>query len=70
VTELVEAGDSCALALKIEELSENPRRLDDLTKKGRDFAVKHLDPRVGRASYLEWIEKLVQIEKNDIGLYD
>jgi glycosyltransferase involved in cell wall biosynthesis len=60
VAELVEAGDPKALASKIEELSRNQSRLDELAKLGSAFAVKHLDPAVGRAKYLDWVEKLTQ----------
>lgn len=59
VAELVEAGDPKALASKIEELSRDQSRLDELAKLGSAFAVKHLDPAVGRAKYLEWVEKLI-----------
>lgn len=59
VAELVEAGDPKALASKIEELSRNPSRLDELAKLGSAFAVKNLDPAVGRKKYLEWVEKLI-----------
>ena len=59
VAELVEAGDPKALASKIEELSSNQSRLDELAKLGSAFAVKHLDPAVGRKKYLEWVEKLI-----------
>jgi glycosyltransferase involved in cell wall biosynthesis len=60
VAELVEAGDPKALASKIEELSRNQSRLDELAKLGSAFAVKHLDPAVGRGKYLEWVENLIQ----------
>ena len=60
VAELVEAGDPKALASKIEELSRNQSRLDELGKLGSAFAVKHLDPTEGRAKYLDWVEKLIQ----------
>jgi len=60
VAELVEAGDPNALALKIEELSSNQSRLDELAKLGSAFAVKHLDPAVGRKKYLEWVQKLIE----------
>jgi glycosyltransferase involved in cell wall biosynthesis len=60
VAELVEAGDPKALALKIEELSRNRNRLDELARLGSAFAVKNLDPAVGRGKYLEWVEKLIQ----------
>jgi glycosyltransferase involved in cell wall biosynthesis len=60
VAELVEAGDPKALASKIEELSSNQSRLDELARLGSAFAVKHLDPEVGRKKYLDWVEKLIQ----------
>jgi len=60
VAELVEAGDPKALASKIEELSSNQSRLDELALLGSAFAVKNLDPAVGRKKYLEWVEKLIQ----------
>lgn len=60
VAELVEAGDPIKLATKIEELSKNQSRRDQLAKLGREFAVKHLDPEIGRAKYLNWVEKLIQ----------
>jgi colanic acid biosynthesis glycosyl transferase WcaI len=47
VAELVEAGDAKAVASKIEKLSRNQRRLNELAKLGSAFAVKHLDPAVG-----------------------
>jgi colanic acid biosynthesis glycosyl transferase WcaI len=60
VAELVEAGDPKALASKIEELSRNQSRLDELARLGSAFAVKNLDPAVGRKKYLDWVEKLIQ----------
>jgi len=59
VAELVDAGDPKKLARKIEELSKNQSRLDRLAKLGREFAVKHLDPEVGRAKYLNWVQELL-----------
>jgi glycosyltransferase involved in cell wall biosynthesis len=59
VAELVDAGAPNALASKIQELSKNQSRLDELAKLGSEFAIKHLDPAVGRAKYLDWIEKLI-----------
>jgi colanic acid biosynthesis glycosyl transferase WcaI len=60
VAELVEAADPKALAKKIEELSHNQIRLDELAKLGSEFAKKHLDPEVGRAKYRQWVEDLLQ----------
>ena len=64
VAELVEAGDPVALARAIEELSEQPERLTDLAKRGREFADAHLSPEVGRAKYLEWVQSLIALGKN------
>lgn len=60
VAELVEAGDSKALASKIEALSLNQSRRNELARLGLEFAVKNLDPAVGRAKYLAWVENLIQ----------
>ena len=60
VAELVEAGDPVALARAIEELSKQPEKLADLAGRGRVFADVNLDPEVGRAKYLDWVEKLIQ----------
>jgi glycosyltransferase involved in cell wall biosynthesis len=64
VAELVEAADSKALAKKIEELSHNQIRLEELAKLGSEFAKKHLDPEVGRAKYLRWVEDLINPNKD------
>lgn len=60
VAELVDAGEPKKLATKIEELSKNQSRLDQLAKLGSEFAVKHLDPEIGRAKYLNWVGNLIQ----------
>jgi glycosyltransferase involved in cell wall biosynthesis len=60
VAELVEAADPKALAKKIEELSHNQFRLEELAKLGSEFAKKHLDPEVGRSKYRQWVEDLIQ----------
>ncbi len=60
VAELVDAGDPKRLAEKIEALSKNQSKLNELAKLGSEFAVKHLDPEVGRAKYLQWVENLIQ----------
>ena len=59
VAELVDAGDPKKLATKIEELSKNQSRLAQLAKLGSEFAVKHLDPEIGRAKYLNWVQELL-----------
>jgi glycosyltransferase involved in cell wall biosynthesis len=63
VAELVEAADPKALAKKIEELSRNQIRLEELAKLGSEFARKHLDPEVGRAKYRQWVEDLINLNK-------
>jgi glycosyltransferase involved in cell wall biosynthesis len=60
VAELVESGDPSALAKKIEELSANPERLKNLAESGYEFAIKHLDPKIGRAKYRDWVEELLR----------
>jgi glycosyltransferase involved in cell wall biosynthesis len=64
VAELVEAADPKTLAKKIEELSHNQIRLGELAKLGSEFAKKHLDPEVGRAKYLRWVEDLINPNKD------
>ena len=64
VAELVEAADPKALAKKIEELSHNQIRLDELARLGSEFAKKHLDPEVGRAKYLRWVADLINPNKD------
>ena len=64
MAELVEAADPKALAKKIEELSKNQIRLDELVKLGSEFAKKHLDPEVGRVKYLQWVENLINLNKD------
>jgi len=59
VAELVEAADPKALAKKIEELSRNQIRLEELAKLGSKFAKKHLDPEVGRSKYRQWVSDLI-----------
>ena len=58
--ELVEAGNPKALASRIEELILNQSRRNELARLGLEFAVKNLDPAVGRAKYLDWVENLIQ----------
>ena len=60
VAELVEAGDPKVLALKIKELSMNQSRLNELARLGLEFALKNLDPAIGRAKYLQWVERLIK----------
>lgn len=62
VAELVDAGDPKNLAIKIEELSKNQSRRDQLAKLGKEFAVKQLDSEVGRTKYLNWVEGLVNLD--------
>lgn len=62
IAELVDAGDPKNLAIKIEELSKNQSRRDQLAKLGREFAIRQLDPEVGRTKYLNWVEGLVNLD--------
>jgi glycosyltransferase involved in cell wall biosynthesis len=64
VAELVEAADPKALAKKIKDLSNNQIRLNELAKLGSEFAKKHLDPEVGRVKYLQWVENLINLNKD------
>lgn len=59
IAEMVEAGNPKALASKIVELKEDPKRCAELADKGRLFATKNLSPEVGRAKYLDWVGKLI-----------
>jgi len=63
VAELVEAADPNALVKKIEELRQNQIRLDELARLGSEFAKKHLDPEVGRSKYRQWVEDLINPNK-------
>ncbi len=67
VAELVEAGDPKALASKIEELSVNTSRLNELASLGLEFAVTNLNPAVGRAKYLEWVHEMLEAAKKVSG---
>ncbi|MCX6450888.1 MAG: glycosyltransferase family 4 protein [Actinobacteria bacterium] len=60
VAELVEAGNPLALAQAIEALSIQPEKLITLAGRGRQFANVNLDPDVGRAKYLKWVDKLIE----------
>jgi glycosyltransferase involved in cell wall biosynthesis len=59
VAELVEAEDPCGLASTLEVLSQDQNRLDELAKLGSAFALKHLDPNMGREKYLDWVKRLL-----------
>ena len=59
IAELVEAGNPKALADSIIELRNNPAKMEKLAKDGLAFAKANLEPSVGRAKYLEWVQKLL-----------
>lgn len=59
VAELVGAGEPLALAKKMMELSRQPEKLEELARRGREFAEANLSPEVGRKKYLEWVEGLI-----------
>jgi len=59
IAELVEAGNPKVLADSIIELRNNPAKMEKLAKDGLAFAKANLEPSVGRAKYLEWVQKLL-----------
>ncbi|MEI7642558.1 MAG: glycosyltransferase, partial [Actinomycetes bacterium] len=59
IAELVEAGNPKALADLIIELRNNPAKMEKLAMDGLAFAKANLEPSVGRAKYLEWVQKLL-----------
>ena len=63
IAELVEAGDPAALASAIEELSRQPEKLQDLGRRGKQFAEANLSAEIGRTKYLEWIVNLINSRK-------
>ena len=62
IAELVEAGNPMALAQKIEELSKNPKRLNELSDLGYKFAKENLDAEKGRQKYLDWVNALLKMK--------
>ena len=59
IAELVEAGKPKALADSIIKLRNNPAKMEKLALDGLAFAKANLEPSVGRAKYLEWVQKLL-----------
>ena len=59
IAELVEAGNPKALADSIIKLQNNSAKMEKLAKDGLAFAKANLEPSVGRAKYLEWVQKLL-----------
>ena len=64
IAELVEAGNPMALAMKIEELSKNPKRLKKLSDLGYKFAKENLDAEKGRQKYLDWVNALLKMKSS------
>jgi glycosyltransferase involved in cell wall biosynthesis len=64
IAEFVEAGNPIALAIKIEELSENPKRLKELSDLGYKFAKENLDAEIGRQKYLHWVNALLKMKSS------
>jgi glycosyltransferase involved in cell wall biosynthesis len=60
IAELVDAGDPALLAHAIEDLSRNPEKRLNLASRGLEFARAHLDPKIGREKYLDWVENLIE----------
>jgi len=59
IAELVEAGKPKALADSIIKLQNDPAKMEKLAMDGLAFAKANLEPSVGRAKYLEWVQKLL-----------
>lgn len=59
IAELVEAGNPKALADSIIKLQNDSAKMEKLAKDGLVFAKANLEPSVGRAKYLEWVQKLL-----------
>ena len=59
IAELVEAGKPKALADSIIKLQNDSAKMEKLAKDGLAFAKANLEPSVGRAKYLEWVQKLI-----------
>ena len=59
IAELVEAGKPKALADSIIKLQNDSAKMEKLAKDGLAFAKANLEPSVGRAKYLEWVQKLL-----------
>ena len=59
IAELVEAGNPKALADSMIKLQNDPAKMEKLAKDGLAFAKANLEPSVGRAKYLEWVQKLL-----------
>jgi glycosyltransferase involved in cell wall biosynthesis len=66
IAELVDAGKPELLAKAIEELSRNPEKRFELAKKGLEFARVHLDPKLGRQKYLDWVENLIESKHGEV----
>ena len=64
IAELVEAGNPMALAQKIEELSKNPKRLNELSNLGYKFAKDNLGAEKGRQKYLDWVNALLKMKSS------
>ena len=59
IAELVEAGNPKALADSIIKLQNDSAKMKKLAMDGLAFAKANLEPSVGRAKYLEWVQKLL-----------
>ena len=62
IAELVEAGDPNTLARAIGELHLNHSKLDEMAKRGEEYAVTNLSREEGRKKYFEWIDSLIASE--------
>ena len=63
IAELVDAGKPIILASAIKEMSQNPKKRNDLASKGLEFARKNLGAEIGRSKYLDWVNTLIQSKR-------
>ena len=50
--------------MKIEELSESPNRLKELSNLGYKFAKENLDAEKGRQKYVDWVNELLKLKSS------
>jgi glycosyltransferase involved in cell wall biosynthesis len=63
IAELVDAEKPTILASAIKEMSQNPKKRNDLASKGLEFARKNLGAEIGRSKYLDWVNTLIQSKR-------
>jgi len=63
IAELVDAEKPTILASAIKEMSQNPKKRNDLASKGLEFARKNLEAEIGRRKYFDWVNTLIQSKR-------